>query len=45
MKHMGQSLLRLKQLKIGIKQPKKSNFTLICFSNEVTMLDLWKLDI
>ena len=40
---MGQVLLRLKQLKIGIKQPKKKvDFTLISFSNEVNMLDLSK---
>ena len=39
LKHMGQTLLRLKQLKIEIKQPKKFNLTLICFSNEVNMLD------
>ena len=39
---MGQTLLRLKQLKIGIKQPKKFSFTLISFSNEVDMLDLSK---
>ena len=37
-----ETLLRLKQLKIGITQPKKFNFTLICFSNEVNMLDLSK---
>ena len=40
---MGQTLVRLKQLKIGIKQPKKINFTLISFSNEVNMLHLAKL--
>ena len=39
---MGQTLLRLQQLKIGIKQPRKLNFTLICFSNELNMLDLSK---
>ena len=40
---MGQVLLRLKQLKIGIKQPKKKvDFTLISFSNEVNVLDLSK---
>ena len=39
---MGQTLLRLKQLKIGIKQLKKLSFTLICFSNELNMLDLSK---
>ena len=39
---MGQTLLRIKQLKIGIKQPKKFNFTLISFSNEVNMLELSK---
>ena len=39
---MGQTLLALKQLKIGIKQPKKVSFTLICFSNELNMLDLPK---
>ena len=42
MKHMGQTLLRLKQLKTGTKQPKKFSFTLISFSNEVNMLDLSK---
>ena len=41
-KHMGQTLLRLKQLEIGTKQPKKFNFTLIYFSNNVNMLDLSK---
>ena len=40
---MGQTLVRLKQLKIGIKKPKKINFTLISFSNEVNMLHLAKL--
>ena len=39
---MGQTLLRLKQLKIGIKQPKILRFTLICFSNELNILDLPK---
>ena len=39
---MGQTLLRIKQLKIGIKQPKKFNFTLISLSNEVNMLELSK---
>ena len=39
---MGQTLLKLKQLKIGIEQPKKFKFTLICFSNKVNMLGLSK---
>ena len=41
---MGQTLLRLKQLKIGIKQPRKFNFTLICLSDKVSenMLNLSK---
>ena len=39
---MGQTLLRIKQLKIGIKQPKKINFTLISHSNEVNTLELSK---
>ena len=34
---MGQTLLRLKQLKIGKKQPKKFNFTQISFSTKVNM--------
>ena len=40
---MGQTPLRLKQLKIGINEPKKFSFTLIYFSTEVSMLDLSKL--
>ena len=39
---MAQTLLRLKQLKTGMKQPKKFILTPISFSNELNMLDLSK---
>ena len=39
---MGQTLLRLKQLKIGEKRPWKYSFTLVSFSNEANMFDLSK---
>ena len=39
---MGKTLLRLKQLKVGTKQPKKFSFTQNSFSKEVHILDLLK---
>ena len=34
---MNQTLLRLKQLKIGTKQPEANNFTLVLFLNEANI--------